>query len=54
MSFVALIFLLTQSDLHSDDWPNWLGTGHNGVSLETGWNTQIGETLWEKQVGIGF
>ncbi|MDA0840106.1 MAG: PQQ-binding-like beta-propeller repeat protein [Planctomycetota bacterium] len=54
MFLAVFISLLAHSDLHSDDWPNWLGPSHNGVSKETGWSTQSGETLWEKQLGIGF
>jgi outer membrane protein assembly factor BamB len=40
------------------DWPNWRGPNHNGISNETGWNTNWPETgpkkLWEKTLGPGF
>jgi outer membrane protein assembly factor BamB len=40
------------------DWPNWRGPNHNGISNETGWNTDWPESgpkvLWEKMLGPGF
>ncbi|UCD49184.1 MAG: PQQ-like beta-propeller repeat protein [Phycisphaerales bacterium] len=42
----------------ADDWPNWRGPQHNGISSEPNW---IGDwpacepvILWEQQVGTGF
>ena len=54
---VLLIALMTDCAV-ADDWPNWRGPQHNGVSNETNW---IGDwpacepiMLWEQQVGTGF
>jgi len=51
---VALMPIRTEAD----DWPNWRGPQHNGISNEPNW---IGDwpgfelvTLWEQQVGTGF
>lgn len=42
----------------ADDWPNWRGPRHDGVSNETGcdWNRLNGgaNVLWRKSIGIGF
>jgi len=42
----------------ASDWPNWRGPLHNGVSLETNWNSQWPangpKTLWKTNVGTGF
>jgi outer membrane protein assembly factor BamB len=42
----------------ADDWPNWRGPQHNGISNETGWRwdrLQGGaKILWHKSIGIGF
>ncbi len=42
----------------ADDWPNWRGPQHNGISYEVNW---IGDMpayepniLWEQEVGTGF
>jgi outer membrane protein assembly factor BamB len=41
-----------------DDWPNWRGPNHDGISKETGWTTQWPaegpKKLWEATVGTGF
>jgi outer membrane protein assembly factor BamB len=43
---------------HAEDWPNWRGPDHNGISREAGWDAnklQAGPTfLWRKQIGTGF
>ncbi len=42
----------------AEDWPNWRGPEHNGISRETGWDVnklKNGPTvLWRKQIGTGF
>jgi outer membrane protein assembly factor BamB len=58
-SFLALAagFLLC-APARASDWPNWRGPLHNGVSLETNWNSQWPaggpKVLWRASVGIGF
>lgn len=51
-----LIFLATAA--RADDWPNWRGPNHNGVSTETGWTAQWPaegpRRLWKASVGVGF
>lgn len=40
------------------DWPNWRGPNHDGISTETDWQSQWGDSgpavLWKGSVGIGF
>jgi len=42
----------------SNDWPNWRGPEHNGISKETGWVTSkvnsSTKPLWKASVGTGF
>jgi outer membrane protein assembly factor BamB len=42
----------------AEDWPNYRGRHHDGVSAETGWTTQWPtdgpQVLWKANVGIGF
>jgi outer membrane protein assembly factor BamB len=42
----------------ADDWPNWRGPHHNGISDETGWRWDRLEggakILWRKSIGTGF
>ena len=39
-------------------WPNWMGPGHDGVSLESGWSTDWPQdglpVVWSREIGIGF
>ncbi len=43
---------------HAEDWPNWRGPQHDGISRETGWSSDWGEhgpkKLWTANVGTGF
>ena len=46
--------LLTFSPLAAcDDWPQWRGPAHDGISRETEWRSK-GTTAWKKQVGLGY
>ncbi|MSR65832.1 MAG: alcohol dehydrogenase [Pedosphaera sp.] len=36
------------------DWPHWRGTSHNGVSMESGWQSGLEKVAWRAKVGIGF
>ena len=42
----------------SDDWPNWRGPHHDGISQETGWRwdrlKESAAILWRKSIGTGF
>ena len=41
----------------ADDWPNWRGPNHNGISTETGWKAnQDGsfKVTWRAEVGQGW
>lgn len=63
---LALIFGFTvcavctgfYNTIEAADWPNWRGPNHDGISNETGWNTDWPENgpkvLWEKTLGPGF
>jgi outer membrane protein assembly factor BamB len=54
----VLFFVLAVSPLHAEDWPNWRGPSHNGISAEKGWKTDWPadgpRVLWKADVGIGF
>jgi outer membrane protein assembly factor BamB len=57
--FFALTFiLLAASSLRADDWANWRGPNHNGISAETGWLAKWPADgpprLWKTSVGLGF
>ena len=46
--------LLTFSPLAAcDDWPQWRGPAHDGISRETEWRSK-GVSAWKKQVGLGY
>ena len=42
----------------AEDWPNWRGPDHNGISKETGWSAKWPaegpKKLWQAAVGTGF
>jgi outer membrane protein assembly factor BamB len=42
----------------ADDWPNWRGPNHDGISNETGWRWDKlkgdAKILWRKSIGTGF
>jgi outer membrane protein assembly factor BamB len=49
---------LVASSAVADDWPEWRGVDHTGVSKETGWTTawpkEGPRQLWKASVGTGF
>lgn len=55
---VALGVLVPAASARAEDWPNWRGPDHNGISKETGFKTTFpagGPTiLWKASVGTGF
>ena len=52
------LFVLVPIHSQAADWPRWRGPDANGISKETGWQTQWPATgpkkLWEAKVGTGF
>ncbi len=49
---------LDRGTARAEDWPNWRGPDHNGISRETGWDAHKlkdgADVLWRKQIGTGF
>jgi len=59
VSMVLSVFVTGFGDeTFGDDWPNWRGPDHNGISNETGWTTNwpggTPKILWRASVGQGF
>jgi len=55
MKCIFFFILLAHSGLAlADDWPNWRGPRHDGVSLEKGWKPNLTKVAWRAQVGVGF
>jgi outer membrane protein assembly factor BamB len=50
--------LLAAQLLRADDWPNFRGPNHNGISAESGWLAKWPADgpprLWKNSVGLGF
>jgi len=50
--------LAAASPLRAEDWPNWRGPHHNGISTESGWLAKWPADgppqLWKTSVGLGF
>ena len=55
---LTISFLAVSPIARADDWPNYRGPHHDGVSVEAGWTSEFpssGPTvLWKWNVGIGF
>lgn len=55
---MGVLLLATVAPALADDWPNWRGPNHNGISAEKGWTAKWpanGPTrLWKMSVGMGF
>ncbi len=55
---VGILCALGGSPALSEDWPNWRGPDHNGISRETRWDAnklkEGPRVLWRKQIGTGF
>ncbi len=58
LRFAALLLLAASLPTRADDWPNWRGPNHNGISSETGWVAKWPADgppqLWKASVGTGF
>jgi outer membrane protein assembly factor BamB len=56
--FSLLCLILSARPAGADDWPNWRGPNHNGISAETGWldhwPADGPPIAWKAKVGIGF
>ncbi len=54
----GLLWAASSSSVRAEDWPNWRGPDHNGISRETAWDANKLKTgpkvLWRKQIGTGF
>jgi len=54
---IGFVFLLSQP-LFAEDWNQWRGPDHNGVSNETGWSATWSvdgpKQLWKLSVGTGY
>lgn len=52
---LALVaFALSSPVCLADDWPNWRGPRHDGISLETNRSGKLGKIEWSTNVGVGF
>ena len=51
-------FAVFTSACFAGDWPHWRGPNYNGISDESGWNTDWPadgpKVLWKNSIGIGF
>lgn len=58
LCLVPLAWAVVASNLRADDWPNYLGPEHNGISKETGWSAHWPasgpKVLWKARLGMGF
>ncbi len=53
----AIILFLFTTIVTAEDWPNWRGPDHNGISREKNWNPEKLRTpdiLWTAEVGAGY
>lgn len=50
------LLLLAAAPAAADDWPNWRGPRHDGISTETAWADAFAapKVAWKADVGIGF
>jgi outer membrane protein assembly factor BamB len=55
---MLLLVSMAVTALHAEDWPNWRGPDHNGISKEKGWKSEWGgdepPVAWKAEAGIGF
>jgi outer membrane protein assembly factor BamB len=56
--FALALVLAAAAPSRADDWPNWRGPHHNGISTESGWLAKWPAggppQLWKASVGVGF
>ena len=53
LTLLPLTLLAISPLATSDDWPQWRGPAHDGLSRETEWRSE-GTVAWSKQVGLGY
>ncbi len=51
--FLTISLMLTRVAV-ADDWPNWRGPRHDGLSREKGWAADFSKVAWRAKVGVGF
>lgn len=53
---LTIILLLTSLSSFANDWPNWRGPAHNGISAEklTPWDAGGPKIAWKAETGVGF
>ncbi|MGI9244729.1 MAG: PQQ-binding-like beta-propeller repeat protein [Verrucomicrobiales bacterium] len=55
LAHLLLVLSATTQLTLADDWPNWHGPRHDGVSEEADWDpAKIDQVAWTAEVGIGF
>ncbi len=54
MRTIVSMFLTISFITCADDWPNWRGPNHNGISQEKVPKADFSEIAWRKQIGVGF
>src|SRR5437660_5261991 len=56
--FLLLLPLAFALTVHADEWPNWRGPNHNGISRETGllksWPASGPKVLWKMDLTGGY
>lgn len=54
----VIMWVSTPHSVRADDWPNWSGVNHDGMSRETGFADAWPEgglpIEWSCEIGIGF
>lgn len=54
---LATLIIIATPAFAADDWPNWRGPNHDGISRETGlktqWTTPL-KLVWERPLGAAF
>ncbi len=55
---LVLAVLMLVNVVWAEDWPNWRGPNHNGISVEKDWDPLVlndtAKPAWTAEVGIGF
>lgn len=58
LACTSLVLAMLPAGAAGRDWPQWRGPNHDGISQETGWQTQWPgagpKQLWKASVGTGF
>lgn len=57
MKWITLFIILACASLHADEWPQWMGTGRDGIWREEGIRKDLNEklkTTWRTPVNWGY